>query len=62
MGDHLRQSGPSMAAIVGPGGQSMAAKFAIDDLGRPVVAGDHLQHDSPPVRKNEYWRLQLISQ
>ena len=34
MGDNLRQSGPSMAAIDGPAG--------------PVVAGDHLRRDSPP--------------
>ena len=46
MGDHLRQSGTSTAAIVGPGGPSMATKSAIDGPGGPVVAGDHLRHDS----------------
>ena len=35
-----------MAAIVGPGGPSMATKFAIDGPGGPVVAGDHLWQDS----------------
>ena len=45
MGNHLRQSGPSMAAIVGPGGPSMATKSAIDGPGGPVVAGDHLRRD-----------------
>jgi len=33
----LRQGGPSMAAILGPGGPSMVVKIAIDGL------GDHLQ-------------------
>ena len=37
----MRQSGLSMAAIVGPGGPSMATKFAIDGPGGSVVAGDH---------------------
>ena len=46
MGDHLRQSGPSMAAIDGPAGLSMATKSAIDDPAGPVVAGDHLRCDS----------------
>ena len=46
MGDHLRQSRLSMAAIVGPGGPSMATKFAIDGPGGPVVVGDHLRRDS----------------
>ena len=32
-GDHLRQSGPSMAAILGPGGPSMARKIAADGPG-----------------------------
>ena len=45
MGDHLRQSGLSMAAIVGPGGPSMATKFAIDGPGGPVVVEDHLRRD-----------------
>ena len=34
-----------MAAIVGPGGPSMATKSAIDGPGGPVVAGDHLRRD-----------------
>ena len=34
-----------MAAIVGPGGLSNATQFAVDGLGGPVVAGEHLQHD-----------------
>ena len=38
-GDHLRQSGPSMVAIVGPGGLSTATQFAVDSLGGPVVVG-----------------------
>ena len=50
MGDHLRQSGPSTAAIVGPGGPSMATKSAIDGPGGPVVAGDHLWRDSTSGR------------
>ena len=45
MGDHLRQSRLSMAAIVGPGGPSMAIKSAIDGPGGPVVAGDNLRRD-----------------
>ena len=46
------KAGPSAAAIVchtWSGGQSMATKIAIDGPGRPVVAGDHLQHDRPCV-------------
>ena len=35
-----------MAAIVGPGGLSMATKFAIDGPGGSVVAGDHLRRDT----------------
>ena len=46
MGDHLRQSAPLMAAIVGPGGSSMATKSAIDGPGGTVVAGHHLRRDS----------------
>ena len=38
--------GQSMAAIVGPGGPSTATQFAIDGPGGPVVAGDHLRRDS----------------
>ena len=38
-----------MAAIVGPGGTSMATKSAIDGPGGPVVAGDHLQRDRPCI-------------
>ena len=37
-----------MAAIVGPGGTSMAAGFAVGGPGGPVVAGDHLRRDRPP--------------
>ena len=47
VGDHLWQSGPSVAAILGPGGPSMATKFAKDGPGGPLVAGDHLRRDSP---------------
>ena len=36
-----------MAAIVGPGGPSMAKIFAIDGPGGQVVAGDHLRRDRP---------------
>ena len=46
-GDHLRQSGPSMEAIVGRGGPSTATPFAVDGPGGPVVVGDHLRHDRP---------------
>ena len=36
---HCRWSGgPSVAAILGPGGPSMATKIAIDGLGGPLVA------------------------
>ena len=45
MGDNLRQSRPSVAAIDGPAGPSMATKSAIDGPARPVVAGDHLRRD-----------------
>ena len=48
MGDNLRQSGPSMAAIDGPAGPSMATKSAIDGPAGPVVAGDHLRRDRAP--------------
>ena len=44
-GDNLQQSGPSMAAIDGPAGPSMATKSAIDGPAGPVVAGDHLRRD-----------------
>ena len=47
MGDNLRQSGPSMPAIDGPAGPSMATKSAIDGPAGPVVAGDHLRRDRP---------------
>ena len=47
MGDHLRQSGPSMAAIDGLAGPSMATRSAIDGLAGLVVAGDHLRRDRP---------------
>ena len=35
-----------MAAILGPGGPSMATKIATNGPGGPVVAGDHLRRDS----------------
>ena len=35
-----------MATIVGPGGPSTATQFAVNGPEGPVVAGDHLQHDS----------------
>ena len=47
MGDHLRQGGPSMAAIDGLAGPPMATKSAMDGPAGPVVAGDHLQRDRP---------------
>ena len=34
-----------MAAILGPGGPSMATSFAADGPGGPVVAGDQLRRD-----------------
>ena len=34
-----------MAAIIGPGGPSIATQFAVDGLGGPFVAGDHLWRD-----------------
>ena len=40
---HLQQSGPSMAAIVGSGGPCTATQFAVDGLGGPITAEDHLQ-------------------
>jgi len=46
LGDHLQQSGPSMAAVLGLGGPSMAAKFAVDGPGGPLTAGDQLRHDN----------------
>ena len=36
-----------MAAILGPGGPSMATSFAADGPGGPVVAGDQLRRDRP---------------
>ena len=45
MGDHLQQSGPSMAAIDDPAGPSMATRSAIHGPAGPVVVGDHLQRD-----------------
>ena len=41
----MQQSGPSMAAMVGPVGPTMATKFAVDGPGGPVMAGDHLRRD-----------------
>ena len=35
-----------MAAIDSPAGPSMATKSAINGPAGPVVAGDHLRHDS----------------
>ena len=34
-----------MAAILGPGGLSMAAKAAVNGPGGPSMAGDHLRRD-----------------
>jgi len=34
-----------MAAVLGPGGPSMAAKFAVDCPGGPLTAGDQLRRD-----------------
>ena len=45
MGDHLQQGRPSIAAIDGPAGPSMATKSAMDGPAAPVVAGDHLRCD-----------------
>ena len=43
MGDHLRRhrwsGGPSMAAILGPGGPSTATYFAEDGPGGPILGG-----------------------
>ena len=43
MGDHLRRhrwsGGPSMAAVLGPGGPSTATYFAADDPGGPILGG-----------------------
>ena len=43
MGDHLRRhrwsGGPSMAAILGPGGPSTAIYFAADGPGGPILGG-----------------------
>ena len=36
-----------MAAILGPGGPSMATQLAADGPGGPVVAGDQLRRDTP---------------
>ena len=37
--DHLWQSGPSMAAIVGPEGPSTATQFAVDGPGDQLWQG-----------------------
>ena len=50
--DHLWQlktaingpRGPSVAAILGPGGPPTATKTAVDGLGTPIL-GDHQWHD-----------------
>ena len=43
MGDHLRHhkwsGGPSMAAILGPRGPSIATYFAADGPGGPILGG-----------------------
>ena len=48
MGDHLRRhrwsGGPSMEAILGPGGPSTATYFATDGPG-DLFWGDHQWHD-----------------
>ena len=54
MGDHLRRHGwsgrgPSMAAILGPGGPSTATYFAADGPG-DLFWGDHLWHDRSSAR------------
>ena len=42
-GDHLRRhrwsGGPSMAAVLGPGGPSIAILFATDGPGGPILGG-----------------------
>jgi len=40
-----------MAAILGPGGPSMAAKIAVDGPGGPLTAGDRLRRDSTRARQ-----------
>ena len=40
--------GPSMAAIVGPGGPTMATKYAIDGPGGPILGG-------PPEGSDTLW-------
>ena len=52
MGDNLRQSGSSMAAIDGPAGPSMATKSAINGPAGPVVAGDHLRRDRTRAKRS----------
>ena len=44
-GDHLRQSGPSVAAILDPGGPSMATKIVTNGPGGPVVAMERWPSD-----------------
>ena len=49
-----------MAAIVGPGGPSIATKSAIDGWGGPVVARDHLWRDSSlQSMKPSYYSLPI---
>ena len=68
MGNHLLQSGLSMAAIVGLGGPSMATKFAIDGPGdqlwqgttcgmteRPKSTADETVH-----RNRDVWQAALL--
>jgi len=46
-----------MAAMLGPGGPSTAAKFAVDSPGRPRTAGDQLRRDRSPVLGVVDWPL-----
>ena len=45
-GNTYSKGGSSVAAIIGPGGPSMATKIAVDSPEGPLAAEDQLQHDS----------------
>ena len=45
LGDHLRQSGPSVAATLDPVRPATATKIVVDGLGGSLTAWDQLRYD-----------------
>jgi len=56
----LWQGGPSMAAILGPGGPSMVAKIVVDGPGGPLTAGDQLQRDRSPYHAKNIAKVESV--